>query len=128
MNVESKTGISTIGLEIREIRTKKGVSIDQLSALTGIDLERLQCIENTGTYPSFRELFDIADGLGVVSSSIYKDDPFRDVYEDMKKRYAIETIRSFDSLITSLGPNALFDYLLSKQSLIEHAKERVLGI
>lgn len=61
-------------LRIWEERTKKGVSLKQLSMRTGISKSALNNYENGKRYPTIEQLERIAKALHVKISNLYDSD------------------------------------------------------
>lgn len=61
-----------IEILIREIREEKGISITQLSNMTGISKGHLSRIENQETMPTILTIERIAIALKVDSKKLYK--------------------------------------------------------
>ncbi len=54
-----------IGRKIREIRESKNMSLDELSKLTGLDLDKMKMVEKTTRLPSLWASSKIASALGI---------------------------------------------------------------
>ncbi len=61
-----------IEILVRKIREQKGISISQLSKITGISKGHLSRIENQETMPTILTIERIAIGLNVDSKELYK--------------------------------------------------------
>lgn len=61
-----------IEILLREIREEKGISINQLSKMTGISKGHLSRIENQETMPTILIIERIAIALKVDSKKLYK--------------------------------------------------------
>lgn len=61
-----------IEILLREIREEKGISINQLSKMTGISKGHLSRIENQETMPTILTIERIAIALKVDSKKLYK--------------------------------------------------------
>lgn len=60
---DAGTGVDEIGARIRAIREKKGVSLEQLAAMTGFDADLLAKIENREVYPQLGTVLKLSKGL-----------------------------------------------------------------
>ncbi len=54
-----------LGRAVRELRQQRGLSIDALAAAAGLHATYLVRLERGCQNPSYRQLLNLADGLGV---------------------------------------------------------------
>ena len=71
-NILKKRFYMRIEILIRKIREEKGISINQLSKMTGISKGHLSRIENQETMPTILTIERIAIALKVDSKELYK--------------------------------------------------------
>jgi len=60
---ESRSGVEEIGKRIRLLREEKGLSVKELSKLTGFDIEFLASIENNEVQPQLGTLIKLSKAL-----------------------------------------------------------------
>jgi len=60
---ESRSGVEEIGKRIRLLREEKGLSVKELSTLTGFDIEFLASIENNEVQPQLGTLIKLSKAL-----------------------------------------------------------------
>lgn len=65
-------GRSNLGLRIKELRTKKGLSQKALAKLVGVTPSTISQVESNSIYPSLQALFKMAEILSVDISSFFK--------------------------------------------------------
>ena len=63
-----------LGVKIKELRTKRGLSLSALSKMTGFTRSFISQIENEKTSPSIASLIKIADALNVKISELFLED------------------------------------------------------
>ncbi|WP_066295042.1 helix-turn-helix domain-containing protein [Bacillus sp. FJAT-29937] len=73
-----------IGENLRNIRKKRGLSLDVTSELTGVSKAMLGQIERGESNPTVTTLWKIASGLQVSFSSLIKDEPSDLLFVDYK--------------------------------------------
>ena len=71
-NILKKRFYMRIEILIRKIREEKGISINQLSKMTGISKGHLSRIENQETMPTILTIERIAIALKIDSKELYK--------------------------------------------------------
>ena len=71
-HIPKKRFYMRIEILIRNVREEKGISINQLSKMTGISKGHLSRIENQETMPTILTLERIAIALKVDSKELYK--------------------------------------------------------
>lgn len=62
------------GQTIRQVREREGVSVADLAARTGIDVEQINAIEAGRLDPAFDVMIALADGIGVRLSALIPKD------------------------------------------------------
>lgn len=62
-----------IGIRIKQLREMKSISVDELSKRSGLELEQIESIEETGILPSLGPLIKIARVLGVRPGTFLDD-------------------------------------------------------
>ena len=67
-----KTTKELLGLRIKELRKKKGLSQSELSEKIGVESKHLSRIEVGGSYPSFDTLEKTASALGVEMKDFFE--------------------------------------------------------
>lgn len=60
-------------LRIRFYREKQGLSLEELSEMTGIDRYKIQAFESGFESPLLNEAIDLAEALGVTLSELVKE-------------------------------------------------------
>lgn len=62
----------TIGEKLKKLRKAKGLSLTEVSALTGCSVSYLSMVENAKVDPSISRLKKISDGLGVTVVDLFQ--------------------------------------------------------
>lgn len=65
--------ISIVKYKIKELRLKKGLSLEQLSKLCGLSKSTIQEIEVYKTKPKFESILKIAKALEVPLEELYEE-------------------------------------------------------
>ncbi|HEY1833517.1 MAG TPA: helix-turn-helix transcriptional regulator [Solirubrobacteraceae bacterium] len=60
-----------LGLAIRELREQRGLQAGDLAAAAGVDLGRLEALEDGRLDPGFQLLLALAQAMGVRTSTIF---------------------------------------------------------
>ena len=63
INQDSKGDVDSVGKRIRLLREKKGISLDELSKMTGFDTDRLQDIEEGEVQPQLGTVMKLSKAL-----------------------------------------------------------------
>ena len=71
MNVEKEEFIRKLGLNIRDEREKKGLSLEALAFKAGIDYSQLSRIENGKINTSVFSIYNIALGLEIPMTRLF---------------------------------------------------------
>jgi transcriptional regulator with XRE-family HTH domain len=92
----------SIGNKVKELRKKRGLSLAELSQLTGFTRSFLSQVENEKTTPSIASLIKIANALGVVASQLFFEEGSeekivirkkdREVFTNKKSRVRFERL------------------------------------
>lgn len=69
-NVRNELIIKAVGQRIRELRNKKGLSMERLAELSGIEYKQLSNVELGDTDASVSTLYTICVGLGVTLAEL----------------------------------------------------------
>ena len=64
-----------VGKRVRAIRTRQGLTIEQLATMSGLPPESISRVERGRTSASLRTLDQLARGLGVKLPDLVGDDP-----------------------------------------------------
>jgi transcriptional regulator with XRE-family HTH domain/KaiC/GvpD/RAD55 family RecA-like ATPase len=70
---KSSTGRTDLGIRLKELRTKKGISQTKLAKLVGVTPSTISQVESNQIYPSVPALIKIAEILSVQVSSFFND-------------------------------------------------------
>jgi transcriptional regulator with XRE-family HTH domain len=61
-----------LGARVRELRLKKGVSLNELAKLAGLSRSTLYKVENSGMSLTYEKLIGVSEGLGVEISQLFR--------------------------------------------------------
>jgi transcriptional regulator with XRE-family HTH domain len=64
------TDLLLLGKAIGQIRAERGLSVGELAAAAGIEIERVQALEAGQLDPDYELLLTLAEGLGVRPSAL----------------------------------------------------------
>jgi transcriptional regulator with XRE-family HTH domain/KaiC/GvpD/RAD55 family RecA-like ATPase len=70
-----RTGQVDLGLRLRELRTKRGISQTELARLVGVTPSTISQVESESIYPSLPALLKMAEILSVEVSSFFMESP-----------------------------------------------------
>ena len=98
----------SLGLRIKELRKRKGLSQEKLAELVGLEPPSICYIEVGRNYPSLQNLEKIAETLGVSFSEVFNFDKHQDsndlVYEINKIiKNNPERLKDFYNVIKALA-------------------------
>jgi transcriptional regulator with XRE-family HTH domain/quercetin dioxygenase-like cupin family protein len=77
-----------VGLRLKELRERRGVSLRELSRLSGLSANTLSMIERGQSSPSVSTLYRLVDALNVPISAVFQNEPHRDaiVFRSVSER------------------------------------------
>ena len=72
--MKEQTELIRFGRTVRRIRERKGVSVADLAARTGIDAQQINALEAGRLDPAFDVMCALADGIGVGLAALFPED------------------------------------------------------
>ena len=101
------SGRVDLGLRLKELRTKRGLSQTELAKLVGVTPSTISQVESNLIYPSLPALLKMAEVLSVEISSFFQDKT------EQKKRFIFTSAEAVDVKFPDLPEGAVFAKLLS---------------
>ena len=75
---EKESSSVDVGLRLKELRERRGVSLRELSRLSGLSANTLSMIERGQSSPSVSTLYRLVDALNVPISAVFQNEPRRE--------------------------------------------------
>jgi transcriptional regulator with XRE-family HTH domain len=75
---DEKAPSESVGKRLKELRNERGISIRELSRLSGLSANALSMIERDLTSPSVSTLYRLVDALKVPITAIFRAEPMRE--------------------------------------------------
>ena len=101
------SGRVDLGLRLKELRTKRGLSQTELAKLVGVTPSTISQVESNLIYPSLPALLKMAEILSVEISSFFQDKT------EQKKRFIFPAAEATEVKFPDLPPGAVVAKLLS---------------
>jgi transcriptional regulator with XRE-family HTH domain/KaiC/GvpD/RAD55 family RecA-like ATPase len=101
------SGRVDLGLRLKELRSKRGLSQTELAKLVGVTPSTISQVESNLIYPSLPALLKMAEVLSVEISSFFQDKT------EQKKRFIFTSAEAVDVKFPDLPEGAVFAKLLS---------------
>jgi transcriptional regulator with XRE-family HTH domain/KaiC/GvpD/RAD55 family RecA-like ATPase len=101
------SGRVDLGLRLKELRTKRGLSQTELAKLVGVTPSTISQVESNLIYPSLPALLKMAEVLSVEISSFFQDKT------EQKKRFIFPSNEASEVKFPDLPEGAVFAKLLS---------------
>jgi len=85
---EKDTPSVDVGLRLKQLRERRGISLRELSRLSGLSTNTLSMIERGQSSPSVSTLYRLVDALSVPISAVFQNEPRREaiVYRTESER------------------------------------------
>ncbi len=115
---KKKTEEVSLGKKIKNARTEKNISLDDLANETGFSIAYIKKIESGGTIPSVGSLLQISKALRIDSSFLFKDQE-----ENLEKRIDAYSKRTDNYAYSNLTPGAENKHLKSFKVTIDPLKD-----
>lgn len=96
-----------LGLRLKELRTKRGLSQSELAKLVGVTPSTISQVESNLIYPSLPALLKMAEVLSVDVSSFFQEKT------DLKKRVIFPTAEALDVKLPNLPEGSIYAKLLT---------------
>ena len=116
------SGRVDLGLRLKELRTKRGLSQTELAKLVGVTPSTISQVESNLIYPSLPALLKMAEVLSVEISSFFQDKT------EQKKRFIFPANEASEVKFPDLPEGAVFAKLLSPLDLESKAEPYLIEI
>jgi transcriptional regulator with XRE-family HTH domain/KaiC/GvpD/RAD55 family RecA-like ATPase len=116
------TGRFDLGLRLKELRSKRGISQTELAKLVGVTPSTISQIESNMIYPSLPGLLKIAEVLTVEVSSLFQD------RGDLKNRVIFPAAEAVEVKLQGLPEEAVSAKSLSRPDFEQKAEPYLLEI
>lgn len=111
-----------LGLRLKELRTKRGISQTELSKLVGVTPSTISQVESNLIYPSLPALMKMAEVLSIDISSLFQEKA------ETRKRLIFPASEAVEIKISELPAGSLFAKLLTPVDLASKAEPFLIEI
>lgn len=116
------TGKLDLGLRLKELRSRRGISQTELAKLVGVTPSTISQIEGNMIYPSLPGLLKMAEVLTVEVSSLFQDKG------DVRSRFVFPAAEAVEVKLQGLPEGAAFAKSLTPPDFIQKAEPYLLEV